>query len=892
MYEKLPTNAPQDRGCGMSGMAHIQNCYTDDPEAEHARAEEVIQHQVDELSADPLKPLNGMGPEVYIGFDSEFISGGKDRDNTVLSLQFYLVGERGSFQKIVYPDGNAKAERPTFAKTLTRILLDAMEAGVILEWPSRVVICGFFLRIDLPAFGDLAAFKTQLSSAGGRIASIDSDVSVELDPRDIESLLSPKTFVASDAVGMCRLLRVRFVDVGSHVAVGTSLAQMGDLIGLPKLLIPEGHSIERMDVLLAENKPAFEAYGIRDAEIAVRYYLKLLAFAESVAGRQTLPATASGLAVKIFLKTLHDAGTDFKSAFGTRVIAETYWNKNSGNVVTRKNEVPNEMRSIIEPFVTSCYNGGRNECYAFGPTVIGVWNDFDLAGAYTTGLVDLRHIDYENFRVTKTPEDFIGHVLGFALVNFEFPEDTRFPSLPVRSSNNGLFYPLCGSSYCTAPEIEVALRQGCKITIKHGLVIPWVDGDNRLFEPYVTWIRKLRNSYEKGSIDELYAKLLGNSLYGKTAQGLKKKTVFDTGRMTSVELPHSEITNAIIAAHTTGFIRAVLSEQIAGVPLHRKVISATTDGFITDADESELSLDGPMAIRFQALCDRVSPGSKMLERKHRVKQLVAMKTRGQLTGLAYGNDPVVLAKAGVSPNVPADQHNDFMLNLFVNRKPGDITQTRPFTPIREQWIKNADVVRITRDIRLNLEFDCKRRLIDPLVISVANTDHIYLDSVPWSSVEEGERARAHFDGWRRKRCLKTLDDWQDWQEHYLFASVRDRQIARGDKSFGIRNTGNGLTDLLRRLFLRAYTQELCGLAKTMTYSQLASWLTEQGFPTTCDEVKNAKRSKFVVRAIPATERTLLLAGLLQKHFPSLDIDQLVATDCISTLEPGKETAMG
>ncbi len=399
----------------------------------------------------------------------------------------------------------------------------------------------------------------------------------------------------------------------------------------------------------------------------------------------------------------------------------------------------------------------------------------------------------------------------------------------------------------------------------------------QVFEPYVTGIRALRKSYQKGSIDELYAKLLGNSLYGKTAQGLKKKTVFDTRGMTSVELPHSLLTNAAIAAHTTGFIRAVLSEQIADVPDHRKVISATTDGFITDADLCELNLTGPMARRFQVLCDRVAPGSNMLERKHRVRQLVAMKTRGQVTGLAYDEDAVVLAKAGVSPDVPADQHNDFMLNLFIHRQPGDLTQTRPFTPIRDQWVKNADVVRITRETRLNLEFDFKRRLISPLMIGIAESDHVSLESIPWTTVDEAEQARALFDGWRRKRCLKTVDDWNDWDDQYQFGLVRARIKASGVKGFGIRST-QGLLDVFRRLFLRAYTQEICGLTKSMTYQQLADWLTDQGYPTTTDEIKNAKRAKFVEGAVPATNRMLQFAAVLSAGFPTIEIQKFIESN--------------
>ena len=880
MNDENELNIALQERCESHDLVDVPPSYTNDvpddfeydPDAEITRALELIEHEINDFEGDPSKPKLGQGPDVYIGFDSEFLSGKKGGDNTVLSLQFYLIGESGFLPKIIYPTGDTRSDRPSFYKTISGLIVEALEKQVILEWPRRIVICGFFLRLDLPAFGDLITFKRKLDSAGGRIASIDSSVEFEPDPSDIEKLLHNKTFVTSANDGFSRLLQVRFVDVGSHVAVGTSIKQMGDLINIPKLEIPDGFSIERMDLLLLHNKAAFEEYGLRDAEIAVRYHQKLQDFAETQTGSRSLPVTASGLAVKMFTKQLQENGVDFNAAFGIKNTTITRWDNKKGRVVTLKNKTATVMRSFIEPFIASCYSGGRNECYAFGPSTIGIWNDFDLAGAYTTGLVDLRHIDYDNFRFTRDVNDFTGHVLGFAYVEFSFPTTTRFPSLPVRGSNDGLFYPLTGFSYCTAPEIEVALNLGCEIKIIHGVVIPWLEGDNRLFEPYVTHIRDLRKSYTKGSIDELYAKLLGNSLYGKTAQGLKTKTVYDTGQMKSVELPHSLITNAAIAAHTTGFIRAVLSEQIAGIPLHRKVVSATTDGFITDAEYSELDLSGPMAIRFQALCERVSPDSKMLELKHRVRQVVAIKTRGQITGLAYDEDDLILAKCGVSPPSSTEDVNDYMLQLFLNRQAGDKTETKPFTSIREQWNKDLDVVRDTREIVLNLEFDFKRQLHDPLTIGVADTDHVYLDSNAWANVDEAERARAIFDGWRRKRCIKTLDDWHDYDDHYQFSIAKDRLKISG-KNAGIRNSGKGTTDVFRRLFLRAYSQELCGLTKSKTYSEVADWLTNQGYLTTTDELKNAKRAEFISHVIPCTDRMNQFASLLCTGFPNININQ-------------------
>jgi hypothetical protein len=164
------------------------------------------------------------------------------------------------------------------------------------------------------------------------------------------------------------------------------------------------------------------------------------------------------------------------------------------------------------------------------------------------------------------------------------------------------------------------------------------------------------------------------------------------------------------------------------------------------------------------------------------------------------------------------------------------------------------------------------------MVGVANADHLSLQSVPWATAGEAEQARAFFDGWRRKRCLKTVQDWDDWDDMYQFSLIRTSLMVSGGKGFGIRATVKGVADVFRRLFLRAYTQGLCGLTRTMTYNQLAEWLTDQGYPTTADEVKNAKRSKFVEHAVPATSRVMQFASVLSNGFPSIEIHQFIKSN--------------
>jgi hypothetical protein len=56
------------------------------------------------------------------------------------------------------------------------------------------------------------------------------------------------------------------------------LAECGQLLNLPKLTIPAPYSITRMRQYLEADPEGFKTYALRDAEIAVRYALKVKDF--------------------------------------------------------------------------------------------------------------------------------------------------------------------------------------------------------------------------------------------------------------------------------------------------------------------------------------------------------------------------------------------------------------------------------------------------------------------------------------------------------------------------------------------------------------------------------------------------------------------------------------
>lgn len=903
--------------CNLPAGVYLQESYSDlgdtntmvgfpDVEGGIAELERQLARQVARLSRDPSTPgVNKEGPVVRIGIDSEYFRSEENAaktppENTILSVQLHLKGDLGDLSRIHYPKSPRREDRFRLSQVIFRMVLDGLDMGIISDFPSMVIVAGFFLRLDLGAFSDLPDFKNELDSAGGKVATIGKAVDFRYDAQGRDIPRNGKTTQVVQDGASAFVLTTCFIDIARHTSEGTTLEAIGETIGLPKIDLPEGYTKDRMDLFLRDDKTAFEKYAIRDAEIVVGFLERLEDFAREKLGSKSLAATAGGAAIQMLKRVLEEDGCDFNAAWGFETIQTESWNDQRGKVHTHRETVPNYYQQLIEPLVVNSYHGGRNECFTFGPTPIGNWFDFDLAGAYTTGLVDLRHINYAGLRHTENPQDFIGHVLGFAWVDFSFPEDTRFPCLPVEVGTKGLYFPLAGRSFCTAPEIDVALRLGCRIKILQGVIIPWQDGDRRIFEPFVTRVRELRAEFKLQrlkpdvvTMDEEYAKLIGNSAYGKLAQGLKEKTVFDTRGMRSVKLPHSAITNAIMASHTTGIVRAVMAELLIEVPTDCTVVSVTTDGFLTNAPLDRINVDGPMARRFQALCERVAPGTAMLECKHRVHQLIAMKTRGQVTvipALDETGKPTkpVLAKAGVSPTVAKEGHNAYMLDLFLARAPRQMTTSRPFTSLRKQWTDDADVVKTERPSLLNLEFDFKRMPVNPRMVDVAGQQHIAFDTLPWPRSQVGERSRAIFDGWRRNRSMKTMEDWYAWQAHYQFSTARSRRsrVIAGDARHGINMTKDGPVGLMKRLFLRAFVRNTYGVACTsakMTHQNMADWLTASGYPTKKSAVSNSIREELVEHVVPITDEVLAFIDAVKGRFPELEAERfLVAATPVET----------
>ncbi|HCO7381468.1 TPA: hypothetical protein OB578_002809 [Escherichia coli] len=808
---------------------------------------------------------------LHIGFDTEYVFNPETRQNDILSYQSYVVlPDNTGISNIIYPPDSQKKSRLSFKEFLCQTITPLLETGVITKWPGIINIYAHFIRADIASFANFwSDYKILLKGIRGTVSSFKNRYGIDFDEQQ-ERRVKTEQIMFDKRTSPPRCSNVAFIDTLLITPGGMGLAECGELLGLPKLTIPAPYSITNMREYLLGDRAGFEAYALRDAEIAVRYALQVRNFCARELMIDRVPATIGAMAVSRFTKTLKENNMSPEVCLGTHIKTRELWLTEKQAFRTIKNPASVPSRELFETFPINCYHGGRNECFMMGVTPSDHWYDYDLAGAYTTGLLDILTPDYGNIRLSKNPDDYCGHVMGFALVTFRFPESVPYPSLPVRTDQYGLFFPLSGESWATAPEIELALSLGAEMTIHNGIIVPWIcdtsphnSESTSVFLPFVQQVRENRNRHIKGSLEEKFWKEIGNSLYGKLAQGLRAKTAFDTARGLNRSLPPSSVTQPFFAAHVTGFIRAVAGELMNALPSDSSVVSVTTDGFLTNCPLNKINMSGPLSSRFQSLCDIVDPGSSMLTCKHEVSQLIAMKTRGQLTYRAIQGKPVVHARAGVKPpaDIPRSDYNDYMVDLYLNRLPGQTLSRSTLISTREMWLSENDLVSREQDIRLNLEFDFKRQPVQPAM----NEGHLLMFSRPWDNMEEALQQRSLFDDWRQTHTLKTLADWDDWCDFLYCRTVfSDMKLKVGSKRSD---------DILVRLFLRALTQCQWGLMlkdkKSYSCKEVAEWLTSEGYSVTVTDVKNAVRAKIPqMKFSSVTPRMKSLMDIIARKYPT------------------------
>jgi hypothetical protein len=136
---------------------------------------------------------------------------------------------------------------------------------------------------------------------------------------------------------------------------------------------------------------------------------------------------------------------------------------------------------------------------------------------------------------------------------------------------------------CTGIEVALAQQMGAEIMIKHGASFPSsIELSGAPLLAFAEFLAELTQRRAKEPSDGLRNRMLkemANSFYGKLAQGLTERQVYNfSGESKSI--PASRVTVPHYAAMTTGIVRAALAALVAAIGTRNgcRVLSATTDG--------------------------------------------------------------------------------------------------------------------------------------------------------------------------------------------------------------------------------------------------------------------------------------------------------------------------
>ncbi len=217
----------------------------------------------------PEEGASGGHFDLIIGFDAEWVRANRyddslpATDNILLSWQIAAFDARGerSVRFIRYATGTSRRTRVALKTLLDQAVTKAFEAGIIdlsmFEGKKakqlKIAVVGHFLRADLTTVRDFSTFKKRVDSVR-------------------------KTFATTTRATKMRIFgldsSITFADTMLLAPSGSPLAALGETIGVPKIVLPKG-AIERMDLLLEENRCLYEAYAMQDAIIAAKYFINV-----------------------------------------------------------------------------------------------------------------------------------------------------------------------------------------------------------------------------------------------------------------------------------------------------------------------------------------------------------------------------------------------------------------------------------------------------------------------------------------------------------------------------------------------------------------------------------------------------------------------------------------
>ena len=663
-----------------------------------------------------------------ISLDTEYV--GRGDTNDLVSMQMTIAHCSGRLEQVLV----MPTERPKFGALVDWVYQFLGMSGKVNEC---VMVLAHFWAAEWSMFDD-------------RLALSDYVTDVRRSPVTIGAGVMVKTFDESRNPRLFRVL-MRDTNLLSPAGAG-SLSAWGDILGFEKLKLSSSE-ISNMDVLAEQDFEKFAAYAMRDTEVCLLAYSEVQAWCETMSH---IEGFRIGLTLGSTSVNLYTA-----KAGGRAVISESVGKVRTSYVDEQGRKksryMPGNARILGDPLASECFHGGFNQARFAGHLVAPAGSrvyDVDLAGAYASAMACIPAIDFETLPVSTTEIPTIMQLYreGWLLAvhaEFSFPEHVTDPCLPVATSR-GLQYPLRGMSFCTGPELALALTMGATVTIHKGEAWATIPGQY-LYVDYLSGMMQERGKHAKKTLKNTLFKEMVNSLYGKVAQGINKRNVTNFsafGGVTKEELGESAITCPISAATITGIIRAALFEMnqaFNDAGCH--VITTTTDGSMvmaptgTDFNEIVRHTEGFRTLSEGRKRLGMADADTVLELKAEGAACDSRRTRANAI---YDDDGVTIhvAQGGIKIEVPGD-FSPAQKKAFIGERLMELDRDLDIRHAEQRSLMSAkkishgkakDVVSVHTVKRVHNDYDFKRRL----------TDSGW--TLPWSTLDDVERAQACADG--------------------------------------------------------------------------------------------------------------------------------------------------
>lgn len=654
-----------------------------------------------------------------------------------------------------------------------------------------------------------------------------------------------------------------------------SLQSIGSLYeNLPKIDIDESYK-NNMELFLINEPTKFKEYAVRDALITMIHARYMEYFNHSLGG-VGIPLTLSGLSTKFIKKYWSE------NKYNGYQISNKYLLSDVSTSLTPKGLSVMKDIGLKSTMYIASYRGGRNESFMYGEDFSGkIWFDYDLVSAYTTGMAALGTPDYlkgqkvNNINIKSFSFYDLFNSYTVLNVDFEFKSDTKYPCIPVSIDENTTVYPLSGTAIITGLDYLSASNQGCKILVRDGYRVPFVKEDekykNKMIKPFASCIKeiqRLRSLYEKGTIGNLLYKEIGNSLYGLTARGLNDKRKFDIKSQGMKRMIGNDLSNPLIASWITSFIRSVIGELLYYTDkLNGKVVSATTDGFITDVEDLEnkildlqikenKSKKARFLLReYRNARNYLSTNIEGLEVKKSGKNILSWTTRGQLS-----ESSGIMAATGFQKGAASLSE---VQSLFSGKlKSDDKTLLFLRSSLRSAldiYKEGGHVTRTYSDQVFRLMYDNKRIIVD--------SDNTLLDSVPLNKADIGELLR------------------------YIGNLPKTKQYSRNSSSINLNKYSYNL-ELIARNFVKALLNNQLGLDINSfeNYKHIVSYLSKYSSDIKISEnyISQLKRRGSYVK-VPWSIENEKFVNYVKLKFPTFDSNKMWKEGTIQMKALNKDT---